>query len=76
MISGILIHLVEDAVLCDKTVAAIAEHPSVEIGDRSGLRLPAVIDIDNKNSAEKVNEWLMSLPGVSHVDVTFVHFEE
>ena len=54
----------------------IQQHPNFEVGDRQGLRLPVVLDTPDKETDKQCWLWLNSLPGVHHVDVAFIHFED
>ena len=76
MISGLVIHLSNLESLCSESLAQMRKRPGVMLGDRVGLRLPIVVESTESHSAEDTTEWVKSLPGVLHADVTFVHFED
>lgn len=76
MISGLVVHLTGDKALRDAAIHAMQRRSGLELGEQSGRRLPVVLESDGKKVAEDTTEWLKELPGVAHVDVTFVHLEE
>ena len=58
--------------ICD----AIAAIPVFEVGDLIGTQLPVVLEVENGSSARYWHRWVEDLPGVVHVNVAFVNFEE
>lgn len=77
MISGLVIHLstTEDK-LAKEALQAIAQHPDFELGPRTNSLQPAVLETETSDESQQVTDWLRDLPGVAHVDVTFVHLDE
>lgn len=59
-----------------ESLQQIQRHPNFQIGDRQGLRLPVVLDTPDKETDKRCWLWLNDLPGVHHVDVAFIHFED
>ena len=76
MISGLVVYLTSDEGLDDEATREMQSRAGLEIGERIGLRLPVVVESTDKDTAADTTEWLKNLPGVAHVDVTFVHLEE
>ena len=75
MISGLVIHLSDNAALRRQALADMQRRTGVELGDRMDLRLPVVVESTEDCSAKETAEWVKNLPGVVHADVTFVHLE-
>ncbi|QDS98795.1 hypothetical protein [Adhaeretor mobilis] len=76
MISGLVAHLTAEAGLAQATVSAIAEQPNLEVGVQQELRLPLVLETTTSVESQAVTDWLHELPGITHVDVAFVHLDE
>jgi len=60
----------------DAAVAAIAAVPDFTIGDPNGSRLPLALEALDAAESERWCEWLRALPGVTGVEVIFVHWDE
>ncbi|MGM0577855.1 MAG: hypothetical protein ACQEXJ_19165 [Myxococcota bacterium] len=75
-ISGLIATLDSDARRAEDAVAALSEHPAVEVGERSGLRLPLVLDTPSWREDRTVYRWIEALDGVLHVDVACVWLDE
>ena len=54
----------------------VSQHPAIEAGEVRGRKLPLVSDTNCHLEDRRVWEWLQSLPGVHHVDVVFIHFDD
>ena len=54
----------------------IKQHPRFQVGELQDNRLPIVIDTPDKHADKDCWAWLNNLPGVHHVDVAFIHFED
>jgi nitrate reductase NapAB chaperone NapD len=76
MISSLVIHLSADPDTAKRVVHQISENGRIQHGMAIGNRIPIVLDANCSVQAEKDIEWLRQLPGVEHVDVAFVQFEE
>ena len=76
MISGLVVHLSLDANLAATAIEALRSDPAIQLGERFGCRLPLILDTQGSEAAQLKTDLLLSIPGVVHVDVTFVHFEE
>jgi hypothetical protein len=79
-VSGLVVTLTpipaaEDAAYA-AVVARIAEHEHVTAGARQGTRLPVVLDTPDQETDKACWRRLNELPGVHHVDVAFIHFED
>lgn len=76
MISSLVIHVSADPEVAKRIVHQISENQRIQHGPAIGNRVPIVLDANCSVQAEKDIEWLRQLPGVEHVDVAFVQFEE
>ncbi len=72
MISSVVAHLQPES---DAAVTAISQNPDIEMGARSGNRLPLVLETEDSSAAKALFHWINELPGVSHLDVTYVYFD-
>jgi len=59
-----------------EAVRQIANHPNFQAGELQKSRLPIVLDTQDKETDKACWGWLNELPGVHHVDVAFIHFED
>ncbi len=75
MISGLVIHLKIDEELARETVIAIKAEPTIEVGEPQGHKLPIVLECETPDESQATTDWLLSLPGVTHVDVVLVDLE-
>ncbi len=57
-------------------IEQIQQHPNFQAGLRQGQRLPVVLDTPDKQTDKQCWGWVNELPGVHHVDVAFIHFED
>ncbi|MEZ6189850.1 MAG: hypothetical protein R3C45_00990 [Phycisphaerales bacterium] len=57
-------------------IQQLRRHPQIQVGELQDNRLPVVIDTPDKHADKDCWAWLNSLPGVNHVDVAFIHFED
>ncbi len=57
-------------------IEKIREHPNFQAGPRQDQRLPVVLDTPDKDTDKQCWGWINQLPGVHHVDVAFIHFED
>ncbi|MFT5525044.1 MAG: hypothetical protein ACI9G1_000911 [Pirellulaceae bacterium] len=76
MISGLVLYLNRDAGLWDETLDELGGHDQIELGERVQARLPVVIDSSDGSGARDLTQWILDLPGVDHIDVTYVDLEE
>jgi len=74
-ISGLVVTLVDDSSAREASLAAMRDHPALEIGDLAGGRVPVVVESVDADEDRLVWEWLHSLPGVALVVVAFVSFD-
>lgn len=76
MIASVIAKFNPDTSDLAATIAEIAKHPRVEIGELIGRHsLPMTIEADAANELEDLTRWMQSLPGIGFVDVAFVHLE-
>lgn len=57
-------------------IEQIHQHPHLQVGPRQGQCLPVVVDTPDRETDKRCWLWLNGLPGVHHVDVAFIHFED
>jgi nitrate reductase NapAB chaperone NapD len=58
------------------TLEALRGHPSIQVGEASDHRLPIVVETSDSDQTSMMWEWLNSLPGVTLIDLAFLHFED
>lgn len=75
-ISGLVITLAEDPPWRTAALAALRDHPAIEVGEPTANRVPVVVDTADEEEDRRLWEWLHALPGVVLVVVAFIHFEQ
>ena len=75
-ISSLVATLPSDDREADRIVDAIAAIPVFTPGERCVRRLPIVIEAEDGQTARHWYEWVEALPGVEHVELAFVSFDE
>jgi hypothetical protein len=75
-ISGLLITLDRDPSKRTSAIAALQQHPSIDLGEGEDHRLPIVVDTPSSDDDRAVWDWLHEQPGITFVDVVYVHFDE
>jgi len=76
-ISGLVITLNSDPVAARQAAGAIAGRAGFNCGAMRGdHHLPAVLDTADRDADKAARDWLHALPGVLHVDVVFIHFDD
>ena len=58
-----------------EVITALRSIPALTLGESNGLRIPLVVEADAQDS-RYWHDWIANLPGVAHVEVAFVSFEE
>ena len=76
MISGLVATLNTDAELAQSALQAIGLRPTLELGLQVGCRLPLVLETATPAESHDLTDWLGELPGIEHVDVAYVHWDE
>lgn len=76
MISGIVAYLKFDEPLVEESLSQIDQHPAFELGERSGHRVPLVLETNGPGESRDALDWINDLPGIEHVDVAYVHLED
>jgi len=54
-------------------------HPGderVELGPQNDNRIAATIETQSQREDRHLREWIESLPGVTYVDIAFIHFDD
>ncbi|MBL8761239.1 MAG: hypothetical protein JNL50_08045 [Phycisphaerae bacterium] len=75
-VSGIVVTLASDPGLAEQAMAALSADPRLTLGERFGLRLAAVAETDSPRADRDLWDQLHAIPGVVHVDVTFVALDQ
>lgn len=76
MISGLIVRLRQEPIEAQAACDAIRCHREFQVGDRIGDNLPAVLEAKDPAQSQDLTDWLLALPGIAHVDVVSVNFEE
>jgi len=75
-VNGLLVKLSLDPLLADAALARISKCPEVLLGDAQDRWQPLAVDTPDVRAAHNFHEWLEAVPGVEHVDVIYVGFDE
>ncbi len=75
-ISSLVITLTDDQALADSACESLGARPEIELGRHVANRLAAVVDSADSEADRETWQWINALPGVAHVDVVFVHFDD
>ncbi len=74
-ISGLVLTL-SDGAAADAALATLSADPRITVGERFGRRLAVVADTASVESDRDLWDQLRGNPGITNVDVTFVHLDE
>jgi hypothetical protein len=74
-VSSLVITLSDRAGNNDEVIAALRSISALTLGERVGRRIPVVVEASAQDSRHW-HDWIANLPGVSHVEVAFVSFED
>jgi hypothetical protein len=74
-ISGLVVTLRNPLQNGGATVRCLEADGRFTCGAPIGARLPLVLEAEDDHAARQAHDWLHSLPGVAHIDVAFVGFE-
>lgn len=74
-VSGLAITLSSDARAAAECLRALETESRIELGPRHGNRLAIVTETQSQEEDKALWAWLDALPGVTLVDVAFVHFD-
>lgn len=74
-ISGLLLTLYDDASATD-VIESLHQIEGVECGEPNGQWLPIAVDSPSARSSRDLHDQLLSIPGVTFVDVVSVSFDE
>jgi nitrate reductase NapAB chaperone NapD len=75
-VSGLSIHLHPDEAVSARAESALRAERCLELGTRAAGRVAAVLDTPDAESDRAAWERIRDIPGVEHVDVVFIHFDE
>lgn len=75
-ISGLLITLDRDSDKRARALAALQHHHAIDIGEGRDHRVPVVVDTPSSDEDRAVWDWLHEQPGITFVDVVYVHFDQ
>jgi hypothetical protein len=56
-------------------IQALKDAPDVTLGEATGERIPAVLESAGKADYRQRWEELLAVPGVAHLDLTYVNYE-
>lgn len=73
--SGLLISLARDGA-ADRVRESLSGRTGVFLGDREGRWQPAAIEAGSEAELRELHDWIAGLPGVAHVDVVHVNFDD
>lgn len=74
-ISGLVVTLADDETAAAGALAALGADPRLTLGERFGRRLAIVADTPSVHADRALWDELRGTPGVTYVDVTFVHLD-
>ena len=74
-VSSLVVTLSNSSANSTEVVAALRAIPALTLGDSIGCRIPIVVEADAQDSRHW-HDWIANLPGIAHVAVAFVSFEE
>lgn len=76
-ISGLVVKLSPDAGAARLAIGAIGGRPQFTCDTlRGDHHLPVVLETADRAEDKAAWDWLHALPGVVHVDVVFIHFDD
>jgi hypothetical protein len=75
-ISGLVVTLTDNPVLQQAALAAMRQHPALELGERTRNQIALVAESACEEEDRLIWEWLHALPGVAMVVVAFIHFDD
>lgn len=75
-VSGLVVTLAQDPALAEASLAALVRDARLTLGERFGRRLSLVAETPGPREDRQLCDDLRAMPGVVHVDVTFVGFDE
>ena len=75
-ISGLRILLHADSVAGASAIRDLRDHNAFDLGIRRDRHLAAVLDTPDETSRRAAWTWLTTHPGVEHVDVVFVSYDD
>ncbi len=74
-VSG-LVATVEPSADVEAVRLALGREPAVQLGKTDGRRIPLVVDTPDPQTDKRVWQRLNAVPGLLHLDVVFVGFDE
>ena len=75
-ISSFLVTLPASEEAAESICSALDSAGVFTSGERQGRRLPVVLEAPDGSASRHWHEWIENLPGVCHVEVVFVGFDE
>lgn len=73
-ISGLVVTLSDDAA-AEAAFSALTSDPRLTLGERFGRRVAVVAETPGVHDDRELFNDLQGTPGITHVDVTFVHLD-
>lgn len=74
--SALVLTLCGDVAERQRLLAQLRADAHLTLGEPSGLRLPVVLEADDGRCAEDQTRALAVLPGVMHLEIVFVGFDD
>ncbi len=75
-VSGLVVSLVPDPSQRRDALAKIAAHARIEVGQDDGHCVAIVTDTPSAQADKALWDWIYQIPGVIHLEVAFVGFDE
>lgn len=75
-ISGLVISIESDKFNRQTVVKKIDSLPYLKLGQSSSQRIPAVLETPSPRQDRQAIQEINDIPGVTFVDVVFVHFDQ
>jgi len=73
-ISGLVVTVSDDGAAA-AALSMLAADPRITLGERFGRRVAVVVQTPSADSDRLLWEQLRDTPGITHVDVTYVHLD-
>ncbi|MCL4196465.1 MAG: hypothetical protein KJZ69_03140 [Phycisphaerales bacterium] len=75
-ISGLVLTISPDARMRESLLAALSARREISLGRCEAQRLAVATDTADEDSDRALWRWLEAQPGVKHIDLVFVHFDD
>ncbi len=75
MIASVMATLDGSKLELESLVSLLSRRSEIEVGELQNNRLPMTFESPEATGLEQLTDWIADLPGVSQIDVIFVHLE-